>query len=408
MGYRNKSIKGFAWLGTNRIIIRGISLLRIAILARILSPLQFGIFGIASIMLDVLEIFTETGINIILIQNKENSDKYISTAWIVSIFRGFIIFSVIFLLAPFISVFFNAPSALNIVRLISFVPLLRGFINPSVAKFSKDLHFHKEFYYRSSVFLVEAIISIFLVIIYKSPVGMVWGLIAAAFFEIFFSFIFASPRPKLEFDKSIFKNVVGRGKWITLGGIFNYLYQNLDNMTVAKILGPASLGFYDMAYRISLLPITEVADVIGKITLPVYVKISEDKERLRKAFFKSLAVISILIFPLGLVLLLFPNSIISIALGNKWLPAAPVLQLLAIFGILQALLYPMMTLLLSVHKQRICTFINFVNFIGLVVTIIPLTLAYGITGAAFSSIIGALVTFPGAIYFTRKELVKNK
>lgn len=106
MGYTNKSIKGFAWLGTNRIIIRGISLLRIAILARILSPLQFGIFGIASIILDVLEIFTETGINIILIQNRQNSDKYISTAWIVAILRGFIIFSVIFLLAPFISVFF--------------------------------------------------------------------------------------------------------------------------------------------------------------------------------------------------------------------------------------------------------------------------------------------------------------
>ena len=123
MGYTKKSIKGFAWLGANRVIIRGISLLRIAILARILSPLQFGIFGIASIMLDILEIFTETGINIILIQNKENSDKYISTAWIVSIFRGFVIFSFIFVSAPFISVFFNAPMAKSIIQLISFVAL---------------------------------------------------------------------------------------------------------------------------------------------------------------------------------------------------------------------------------------------------------------------------------------------
>ena len=91
----------------------------------------------------------------------------------------------------------------------------------------------------------------------------------------------------LNFDSLIFKDVIARGKWITLGGIFTYLYQNLDNMVVVRLLGATQLGYYDMAYRISSLPSTEVSDVIGKITLPVYIKISDDVRRLRKNFIKQ-------------------------------------------------------------------------------------------------------------------------
>src|SRR3972149_7798883 len=147
---------------------RGMTLLKTIILARILSPFQFGVYGIAILVLGFLEILTETGVNVVLIQEKGNTDKYISTAWVVSIIRGSLIFLIIFTLSPFISSFFQSSQALNLIRLASFVPLIRGFINPSIVKFQKELAFNKEFAFRSSLFFTDSLFAIGIGILTRS------------------------------------------------------------------------------------------------------------------------------------------------------------------------------------------------------------------------------------------------
>src|SRR4051812_11019872 len=106
MGYKKHAIKGVTWIGALRFAIRGMSFVRIAIIARLLNPAQFGIFAIATLVLTFVETLTETGINSFLIQEKEHISKYINSAWIVSIIRGFLIASCIIVAAPFIAHFF--------------------------------------------------------------------------------------------------------------------------------------------------------------------------------------------------------------------------------------------------------------------------------------------------------------
>ncbi|MCX6706305.1 MAG: oligosaccharide flippase family protein, partial [Candidatus Woesebacteria bacterium] len=148
MGYFKDTLKGLSWMGGLRGSTRIIAFIKILILARILSPNEFGLFGIAMLFLSLLEIISETGVNIFLIQEGDDIDSFIDTAWIVSIVRGILIALVLFLLSPTISRFFNSPQSLNIMYLISLAPLIRGFINPSVVKFQKNLLFAKEFIYR--------------------------------------------------------------------------------------------------------------------------------------------------------------------------------------------------------------------------------------------------------------------
>src|SRR3990172_12131370 len=108
MGFYKDTIKGISWMGSLRGVMRSMSFVRLAILARILTPAQFGVFGIASLILSFLEIVTETGINVFLVQQKDDIDEYINTSWVVSITRGILISLIILILAPTISTFFGS------------------------------------------------------------------------------------------------------------------------------------------------------------------------------------------------------------------------------------------------------------------------------------------------------------
>lgn len=397
MGYTSQAIKGISWLGGVRFATRLLSFIRTLVIARILSPYQFGLFGIATLVLVFVEIMTETGVNIFLVQNRKSLEDYIDTSWIVSIVRGFLISFVIVISAPFISSFFRTPTTL-ILFLIAIVPLCRGFINPSVVRFQKELEFSKEFIYRTSTFLVEVLASIILILTMRSVEGLVWGMITGAIFEVILSFIMITPRPKLSFKPNLFKEVVGFGKWITASTIFNYFYQHGDDMAIGRLLGAGSLGIYDMGYKISLIPLTDVADVMFKVTFPVYVKISGDLHRLRRAFFRSLGLVVLVVLPLGLILFLFPKELITLVLGTKWLAVAPVLKILAIFSVVRAISVFSSSIFLSLEKQSIVTLISLVGLVGLGITIVPFVLTWGISGAAFSALLGTSLTLPVIFY----------
>lgn len=404
MGYTVDVLKGISWIGGIRVITRVVSIVRTAIIARILSPSQVGLFGIAALMLSLLEIFTETGINIFLIQQKNKTDSYINTAWVVSIARGIIIALVILFFAPLISAFFNASDSRALLMMIATVPLVRGFINPSVAKFFKDLHFSKEFYYRTSIFFVESLITVVFVFVLNSPAGLVFGLIVGAVYEVILSFIIVTPIPRFIFNREQFLTVIHHGKWLTLAGVFNYLYHNGDNIVVGKLLGVTSLGLYDIAYRISTLPISEISDTIVKVTFPVYVKISEDKKRLRRALIKATALITIFVIPIGLILFIFPEYIIRTLLGDQWISAAPALQILAVFGIVRAIFFSPVAIFYGLSRQDIITLITFVSLVGMAATIIPFVKLWDLQGAAYAALVGTILAIPVTLYYLRKVL----
>lgn len=404
MGYTKDAIRGFSLLSGVRVITRILSLVKNIIIARILYPSQFGAFGIATLALTFTEIITETGINTFLIAEKEDIDKYINTSWLVSIIRGFIIFLLIFISAPFVSGFFKNSESKFLLVLISFVPLVRGFINPSVVKFQKHLFFHKQFFYQTSVLLVGSIFSIIFIIVTEKTESLVYAMLISAFFEMFVSFFIAKPKPRLSFEFPLFKKVVGYGKWITASTIFNYFYQHGDDITVGRILGAGSLGLYDMAYRISLVPLSDVSDVVSQVTFPVYIKISGDSRRLKKAFLKTLSVVVLITLPVSIILFLFPREIILLIFGAKWLGATSALKVLGVFGFVRAVSSFMQSVFLSLGKQNLFTLVSLVGLLGLGVTIVPFTIWWGITGAAASALVGTFLTIPVIFYNLYKYL----
>ena len=389
-------------MGGLRGATRALAFIKILILARILSPSEFGLFGIAMLFLSFLEIISETGVNIFLIQEGEDINSFIDTAWIVSIVRGILIALVLFLLAPVISHFFNSPQSLNVLLLISLAPLMRGFINPSVVRFQKNLLFAKEFIFRFLIYFLDASIAIIVALITHSAISLVYGLLAGAVFEVCASHLFVRPGPKLRFVKNKLNLIIKRGKWVTFAGIFNYLFENIDDAVVGRLLNTAYLGTYQMAYKVSSLPMTEVSDVIQKVTLPVYSKITQDKERLKKAFIKSLLVTTLIVIPIGIILFFFPEKVVLILLGPKWISTVSVIKVLSFFGVVRAITETTYPLFLSLKKQNYVSAITLFSISGLAITILPLVRNFDIVGAGISSLTGAIFAVPITVYLLNK------
>jgi len=407
MGFFKEAVVGISWLGGLRLSTRLITYAKIAILARLLTPAQFGLFGIASLVLAFLEIATETGINVVLIQERADIKKFVDTAWIISIIRGLVISLAIWLAAPYIASFFNSPDSRSLLYLVGFVPLIKGFINPSVVKFQKELKFSKEFLYRLVVFSFDAVVAVLFALRINSALSLVYGMLAGAMAEVALSHLLLKPKPKLRFEKSKIKRVFGHGKWITMAGVFNYLFENVDNVVVGKLMDMTSLGFYQNAYKISSLPLSEVADVVKKVTFPIYVKFSDDRARLKAAFLKSTLALSVIVIPLGLILLIYPQTVVRIILGGNWLTIVPVIRVMSFFGVIRAIIASSYPVFLSLKKQKYITYAMLAGILGLIITIVPFVKNYGIVGAGLSALTGTVFEIPVIVYFLIK-IFRNK
>lgn len=399
--YSGKVIAGATWMGAFRIFSRMIAFVRVIILARLLVPAQLGVFGIASISLALLEILTETGINVFLVQEKDKLDNYVNDAWLVSIIRGILIAVSIILAAPLIITFFKIPQALDLVLLISIVPFIRGFINPAEVKFQKNLQFGKEFYFRTAIFSLDSLIAVVVSLITRSAIGLVFGLIAGAIFEVALSFILIRPIPALKFDLRKISKIFHRGKWVTLYGILNYMASKGDNIVIGRLIGAGALGIYQMGYALAALPVSEIADVSNRVTFPVYSIISGDRKRLIKGFKKAMLLVSAASILIGIAIFFFPKDLFIFIFGQKWESTMTILKPLAIFGIIRAISGTTSAFFLGVEKQNYVAGMTSIRLLILIITIIPLTVGYGIVGASYAVLLSGISEIPIIIYYIK-------
>lgn len=408
MGYFRDGLKGISWMGILRALIRVLTIVKLGIVARILSANDLGIYGLALLMLSLFEILSETGINVFLIQELYPFKKYLNSAFAVSIIRGTLISILLLISAKFISSYFNSPDSLIYILLISFVPFIKGFINPSIVKLQKELKFSKEFLIRILIFFTDSVVAIVWTIVNRNATGLIAGMICGALVELLMSHIFIKPTPHLNFDINKVRYILRRGKWVTLGGIIQYVYLNIDNFIVAKIFGSSFLGLYQMSNKISTIPVTEVSDVLNKVTFPIFMKLSFDINRLKKAYFKTIFSMGLFLTFISLILYFYTYEIVLFVLGDSWISIVSVVKILAFYALVRSILNENIPLYYSVKKQEYFTYTALASILIIAVGMFPLMKVYGIRGIAYSMLFGTLLTIPIHSIFVYKIFKKLK
>ncbi len=404
-GYKIATIQGISWMGGFKVLSKLFSLVRIAILARLLSPAQFGIFGIATIALAFFDTMSQTGIGVFLVQEKKRMREYLDSAFVVSIIRGLIIFIIVYVSAPIVANFFGSSESVDVIKLISFVALTRGFINPARVIFVKDLKFKWEFEFSMVIFLVDAIVSVLATYILRSSEGIVWGLIVGAIAEVCMSYIFIKERPKFGFDKTKIFRLYSQGRWITGTSILTYFFEQGPDLFIGRLFSTTYLGIYQAAYRISTAPIIEIVRMINQVTFPVYVNLMSDTLRLKSAVIKTSFSIMALLVAFGILLHLFAFWVVRLILGNNWLEVVPFLRVLIIYSLLRAFIISLNPFFYAVRKQEYITQVTFVGFCVFMVSVIPLMKLFGVFGSVYALTLASIASLPVIYYYLRKGLL---
>jgi len=393
-------VKSGFWVFFLRIINRGFSLIRLIILARILSPNDFGLMGIALLTMSTLETFSQTGFQQALIQKKEDIKSYLNSAWTVLILRGFILFIILYFIAPYAAIFFNSPEAKPIIRVIGFAILFQAFTNIGITYFKKELEFSKEFIYQFSGTLADFVVAISAVLILRNVWALVLGLLAGNMVRCFVSYFIHPYRPRLSKDLGKAKELFGFGKWILGSSVLVFLITQGDDIFVGKLLGVTALGYYQLAYRISNMPATEITHVISQVTFPAYSKLQDNIPKLREAYLKVLQVTAFLSFPIaGLIFILAPDFT-KIFLGEKWMPMVPAMMVLVWWGVIRGLVGAMSPVFMSIGRPKIVTKMQFYQSVLLILLIYPLTVHWNILGASVAVFLSAL-----AMFFIRSNIL---
>lgn len=384
---KGRSVRGGFWVFALRIVTRLFGLGRTIALARLLAPADFGLFGIALLAMSALETFSQTGFHAALVQKKQDTRPYLDTAWTVQLIRAVVLALIAFSIAPYVASFFDTPTTKPILQVIAFSVLIGGFANIGVIYFQKELEFHKQFVYQLSGTFADIAVAISAAFLLRSVWALVLGLLAGNLVRLPVSYFVHPYRPRLSFNLHQFRELFGFGKWVLGSSIILFLLHQGDDALVGKVLGITALGFYQLAYRLSNMPATEITHVISQVTFPAYSKLQDNLPKLREAYLKVLQFVAFLSFPIaGLIFALAPDFT-KIFLGEKWMPMVPTMQALCIFGVIRSINGTMGSFFQGIGKPRMNTITSGIQLIIMAIIIYPLAIRWGILGVSLAIII---------------------
>lgn len=400
-GLYQRAVRSGIWVFGLSIFERALSVVKLVVLARILAPNDFGLMGIALLAMTCLETSSQTGLQQALIQKKEGTEKYLDVAWTFLLIRNLAIFALLFIGAPYIAKFFDAPKVTPIMRIIGIFLLfggpsgIGGFANIGVLYFQKELEFNKQFIYRLSGTLADFAISVTAAIVLKSVWALVFGLLAGNIARFFVGYKIHPYRPRLNFDFDKAHELFRFGRWVLASNILVSLVTQGDNIVVGKLLGATLLGFYQMAHKFSNAPAREITQVISQVTFPAYSKLQDNPEGLRQAYLKTLQLTAFISIPLAGGIFILAPEFTRIFLGDKWMPMVPAMQVLALVGLVGSIQATTGPIFRAVGRPNIDTKWQVVRLIVLATTIYPLTLLWGMLGASIAVLASIFVTFLG-------------
>ena len=367
---------------------RGLGMVRVVILARILSTEAFGLVAVAILVVEFLDRISVTGFTTALVQRKGEIEEYLDTVWVLNIVRGLLLGVVIFLSAPFAVFLFDVPEAAPIIKIMALAPVIRGFTSPGVIYFIKELEVRKRFIWEISSVIAEMAVAITFAVILRNAWAIVLGILAGRIISLAVSFFIHPYRPHLRFKYQQAKELFSFGIWVLLFSLFFYFSTRFDSLYVGRLFGTSALGIYTMAYTVIRPVADEMVQIANVIVFPAYAKIQENAVMLRQATLAALEIVALVTFPLAVVIYILAPDFIPLILGDKWMEVVPVLQILGIATAMYSLHNVGGSLFWGLGKPKYRFFLLATASVIMAVFLFLLSGPYGITGAALAVVIG--------------------
>lgn len=323
----NKISAALGWKLLERFGVQGTSFVIQIVLARLLTPDDYGILSIMVIFTALANVFVQSGLNTALIQNKDVTDDDYSSVFWVSLSIAVAIYIGLFFAAPFIADFYSMPSIILPFRVLCIILIPGAFNSIQTAKVSREMNFKKIF----TSNLISTILSGVIGIIIAMLGGGVWALVAQSFFHVFLCCIVMLINvrwfPKFVFNLKRVKILISFGWKLLASSLINTLYQDLSSLLIGKKYTKATLGLYSRGKQFPQFIINSINGAVQSVMLPAMSEKQDNKSNVKHIMRTSITLTAYIIFPIMAGLAATAPGIVKLLLTDKWLPCVPYMQL---------------------------------------------------------------------------------
>ncbi len=393
MSIKQKAIKAVIWSAIQNWGSQAGSLIVFVILARLLTPEAFGIVALANVFLAFMNIFLDQGFAKALIQRQDLEPEHLDTAFWTHVSSGIILTGLSFLTAGLVADLFDQPQLIPILQCFSFL----FFIN-SLSHVQKAI-LMREFAFKTMA--TRALLGIFIGGVAGIVMALwgfgVWSLVTQQFLyesvEVFVLWGASDWRPRFKFSIKHFKDLFSFGINIVILQFLNFFNKRSDNLLIGYFLGEVALGYYAIAYRVFKVMTQLLVFTTKQVALPTFSRLQTEPERFRKAFYKATQFTSLVAFPTFMGMTILAPELVFVLFGKKWIPAVPVMQVLAFAGIINSISLFNGSVFMAMGKPswklKIGLLHTALNLVGFIVAV-----RWGIVAVALAYVISSYIIFP--------------
>lgn len=387
---RSSLLKGSAWVISGRWVMRSIGFVSTLILVRLLAPEDFGLLAMCFVIIGLTEILFEFGIETAVIQTTNLTDQHVNTAWTIRIIQSLLVAGLIVAFAPLAASYYNDGRVALILPLIALGIIIRGFSSIGLVLLRRELMFRREVGYGIAVRLTTFILNVGLAWYLRNYWALVIANIGSSIVSCLFSYWVHPHRPRPSLEKV--REIWSFSQWMLIQNIANYASNQFDQLLVGARLGAPKAGVYTVSSEIAELPTTELIFPISRVLFPGFAKLRDEPERLKNAFLNALGFLATFSVPAGIGVALIADRLVPLLLGDKWVEAIPIIQILAIFSVFRTLFGLPGNLMVVIGKVRLVTLCTLAQLIIFVVGALAL-IDYGLAGVAAAKVGAAAVFF---------------
>lgn len=320
-------VSGSTWMVAMRFGVRLIGVASTVVLARLLTPADFGLVAMAMLVISFLEVFSDTGQQLALIRHPNPQRSHYDSAWTSSLILNSALTLIILAASPFAGSYFNEERVEPVIQLLAFRVFLIGLVNIGTIDFRRHLNFRREFQYFVLRKMFSFVATLACAFWLRSYWALAIGTVVGHVLEVVLSYVMHPYRPR--FDLSKVREIWSYSIWLLVAALGRFFEGRIDAVVAAGIVDSSRMGLYTISVELGALPVTEILDPAARALFPNYVRVANNPELLANAYLGVFAATVSVAAVLGTGVASVANEFVTVLLGGQWLEAVPLVQIFA-------------------------------------------------------------------------------
>lgn len=395
---KKRSLRGGAVTLTSRGLSLLINIGSTMVLARLLTPQDFGMISMVAAITGFAGIFSDLGLSTATIQRPDTNQKQVSNLFWINVGLGAVITIIVAAISPVVAWFYKTPQLLWVTATLSLNFLITGLAIQHTALLFRQM----QFFAIAKIQIVSTLLGISVAVIMAMHGFRYWALVAnsltASASSVVCIWLVSKWRPNLPQRKSGVRSMLRFGSDIASFNVINYFARNLDNILIGRYYGSGALGIYSKAYQLLMMPINNLRSPMDKVAIPILSSLQYEPVQYRSYYIKYISVLAFISMPLVVFMFICSDNIIRLALGQQWIGASELFKILAVCALIQPVVTTQGTVTLSTgHSRRY--FWNGTGYACVIVISFIIGLPWGAKGVATAyTIANYLLIYPTLHY----------